>query len=48
MAAPTEALAPLLGVDDIEILARLSKFPLKSLTRGAQAARTEKLAELRQ
>lgn len=42
-----EALAPLLGVDDIEVLVRLSKFSLMSLNRGAQAARTEKLAELR-
>lgn len=43
-----EALAPLLGVDDVEVLARLSRFSWMSLTRGAQAARTEKLAELRQ
>lgn len=43
-----DSLAPLLGVDDVEVLARLSKFSLMSLTRGAQTARTEKLAELRQ
>ncbi len=38
----------LLGVDDVEALARLSRFSLWSLTRGGQAARTRKLAELRQ
>lgn len=43
-----ESLAPLLGVDDVEALARLSRFSLLSMTRGAQTARTEKLAELRQ
>ncbi len=38
----------LLGVDDIQALARLSRFSLFTLTRGAQAARTRTLAELRQ
>lgn len=42
-----ETLAPLLGVDDLEVLGRLSRFSWMSLTRGARAARAEKLAELR-
>ncbi len=46
-AAAMGPVAALLGVDDVEALARLSRFSLWRLTRGGQAARTRTLAELR-
>jgi hypothetical protein len=41
-------IAPLLGVDELEVEVRLDKISLFSLTRTASDARAEKLEELRQ
>lgn len=40
-------LAPVLGVDEVQVLARLSRFSLFTVTRGARAARERTLQDLR-
>jgi hypothetical protein len=41
------AIAPLLGVDEVEVETRLDRMPLFSLTQIGRAARAARLAELR-
>ena len=41
-------LAPVLGVDEVQVLTRLNRFSLFTVTRGARAARAESLKDLRQ
>lgn len=41
-------LAPVLGVDEVQVLTRLSRFSLFTVTRGARAARDQTLRDLRE
>ena len=46
--AASAAIAPLLGVDEVEVEIRLNNISLFALTRSASAARAEMLRELRE
>ncbi len=43
-----ERIAPLLGVDEVQVLTRLARFSLFTVTRGARAARERTLRDLRE
>ncbi len=42
------AIAPLLGIDETQVTARLNSINLFAMTRTPSAARTKELADLRQ